>query len=373
MPHLIEDRQRSRVLMSWHEQTAPDRWALQMAERIDDRWTEPRTVARRDAFFVNWADFPSITALKDGSLLVHWLEKVAEGPYAYHVHLSLSRDGGETWSEPFVAHENEKPTEHGFVSVVPWEDGAALVWLDGRDMRLEALGSHGSEEAEGPADYGAMTLRARTVSADGTLGEEWLLDDRTCECCTTTLARTAHGIVAAYRDRSLEEIRDIYSTRFHDGSWSEPQPVHTDRWYLPGCPVNGPQLAADGDRVAVSWFTAADEQPGVYVVVSDDDGASWGDPIRVDEGQPLGRVDVELLADGAVAVSWIETSGDLPRVLLRGVGSDGAVGPAVVVTEISASRSSGFPRMTRAGDDLLVAWTAAGPEGGVRVRAVGVE
>ncbi len=244
-------------------------------------------------------------------------------------------------------------------------------------MRLEALGSHGPEEAEGtaegPVDYGAMTLRARALAGDGTLGEEWLLDDRTCECCTTTLARTARGIVAAYRDRSQEEIRDIYSTRFQDGSWSEPQAVHTDGWYLPGCPVNGPQLAADGDRVAASWFTAADEQPRVYVAFSDDASASWGDPIRVDEGQPLGRVDVELLADGAAAVSWIETSRELPRVLLRAVGRDGTVGPAVVITEISASRSSGFPRMTRAGDDLLVAWTDPGPEGGVRVRAVRVD
>ncbi len=372
MPHLVSAGA-GRVLMSWLEPTGPDNWALRISARLDGAWTEPHTVIEQDAFFVNWADFPSVAVLEDGTLLAHWLQKVADDSYAYHVFLSLSGDGGETWSEPVRVHDDQRPTEHGFVSIVPWEGGAALVWLDGREMNLEATNPQNAVAADRPPDYGAMTLRARTISSDGALGEEWLLDERTCECCTTSLVRTGNGLVAAYRDRSAEEIRDIYITRFENGEWSAPVPMHDDGWEIPGCPVNGPQLAADGDRVAIAWFTAADDIPRVFVAFSEDGGRTWGEPVRVDEGRPLGRVDVELLADGSAAITWVETAAELPQILLRRIGANGDLEPALEITATSAARASGFPRMALVGSELLIAWTVPGPDGGVRVRSVKVQ
>ena len=372
MPHLVSAGD-GRVFMSWLEPSGPDAWALRVAERRDGTWTDPRTVAEQDAFFVNWADFPSIAVLEDGTLIAHWLQKVGEDSYAYHVFLSLSSDDGETWSEPARLHDDERSTEHGFVSIVPWDGGAALVWLDGRAMYLQATNPQAAEPAEKPADFGAMTLRARTMTPDGMLGEEWLLDERTCECCTTSLARTADGLVAAYRDRSPDEIRDVHVTRLEDGRWTEPVPVHDDGWEIPGCPVNGPQLAADGDRVAIAWFTAAADMPRVFAAFSEDGGRTWGEPVRVDEGRPLGRVDVELLDDGSAAITWVETAGEEPQILLRRVEAGGARGPSLEVTPTSAARVSGFPRLVRMGDELIFAWTLPGPEGGVRVRTVQVQ
>jgi hypothetical protein len=359
--------------MSWLEPTGPDNWALRISARLDGAWTEPHTVIEQDAFFVNWADFPSVAVLEDGTLLAHWLQKVADDSYAYHVFLSLSGAGGETWSEPVRVHDDQRSTEHGFVSIVPWEGGAALVWLDGREMNLEATNPQNAVAADRPPDYGAMTLRARTISSDGALGEEWLLDERTCECCTTSLVRTGNGLVAAYRDRSAEEIRDIYITRFENGEWSAPVPMHDDGWEIPGCPVNGPQLAADGDRVAIAWFTAADDIPRVFVAFSEDGGRTWGEPVRVDEGRPLGRVDVELLADGSAAITWVETAAELPQILLRRIGANGDLEPALEITATSAARASGFPRMALVGSELLIAWTVPGPDGGVRIRSVNAQ
>lgn len=189
-----------RVLLSWLEKTEADGWALRMAERRDARWSEARTVTEREAFFVNWADFPSVTELADGVLLAHWLETVADAPYAYHLMLSLSRDGGRSWGDPIVPHRDDSPTEHGFASVVPWLDGAVLVWLDGREM-AEGGSQGGAAGALRRQGGGNMTLRASTVDREGRLGEEVLLDDRTCECCQTALVRTPDGLVAAYRDR----------------------------------------------------------------------------------------------------------------------------------------------------------------------------
>ncbi len=392
-----------RILLTWLEETAPERWALRLAERRGGAWGEPRTVAADRDFFVNWADFPSAVALgedaprqgasrqdaprqgasregapAEDALAVHWLERVADAPYAYHVMLSTSADGGERWSEPLVPHRDASPTEHGFVSMAPWREGAALVWLDGRAMAPDAHGAlsetgapHGEAAGAGGAvgGDGAMSLRATTLAPGGALGAEALLDARTCECCQTGMARTAEGLLVAYRDRSAEEVRDIAVVRFDGEAWSEPRRVHEDGWEIPGCPVNGPQVSAEAERAVVAWFTGAGGAPRALAAFSEDAGASWGEPVRVDDGRPIGRVDVALLPDGSAAVAWIEARADGAALLLRRVTAAGGVGPAAVVSETAAERASGFPRMARAGDGLLLAWTLPEGEGEVRVRA----
>ena len=237
-----------RAMLTWFEESAPGTHALKVAVREGGSWTEAQTIVQGDQFFVNWADFPSLVELDGGRRVAHWLEKTASNTYAYHVKLSMSDDRGATWSDPIVAHRDLSPREHGFVSMVPMADGSvAMVWLDGRNMAsADGAGSGGAHMP------GGMSIRATTLAADGSLGEEVLLDGRTCECCQTALVKTDRGLVAAYRDRSESEIRDIAVVRFENGRWSEPRVVHDDGWYFPGCPVNGPQLMAAlarrGDR-----------------------------------------------------------------------------------------------------------------------------
>jgi hypothetical protein len=177
--------------------------------------------------------------------------------------------------------------------------------------------------------------------------------------------------VVVYRDRTEEEIRDIYITRFEDGAWTEGRPVHADGWKIPACPVNGPAVATRDDDVAVAWFSAPDDVPAVHVAFSTDGGRRFGPAIRVDDGQPAGRVDVMMLGDGAALVSWLErTGGDRADVRLRRIGPDGAASEASTLTGSSAERASGFPRMISAPDGgVLVAWTdVADDEPRVRVR-----
>jgi len=350
------------AVLTWLEPATERRYALRIAVRTAGRWSEPRTIAESDSFFVNWADFPSVVALADGSWIAHWLARVPGGVYAYHVRLAVSRDRGATWSRPITAHRDRSPQEHGFVAMVPWDDStAALVWLDGREMKLAGPAHEGE---------GDMTLRFGTVSSRGRLGEETLVDARTCECCQTALARTTGGLVAAYRDRSPEEIRDIAVVRRVAGTWGPPIRVARDNWHYPGCPVNGPALSAAGDTVAIAWFTAAGNEPRVFAAFSFDGGATWGTPVRVDGGHPVGRVDVELLRDGGALVTWLERAGAQTEVRARRVRPNGRTARPWRVTESSDARSSGFPRMLRLGDEMLFAWTGAQ---GIRVAAQELE
>lgn len=134
--------------------------------------------------------------------------------------------------------------------------------------------------------------------------------------------------------------------------------------------MNGPQLQAAGDTVVIAWYTAPDQRARIQVARSEDGGATWSTPVRIDLGDPLGRVDIELLPDGAAFVVWIERTPDAAAVLGRRVEPGGRVGEPVTITLTSASRGSGFPRTARIGDTVFVAWRDMEGEGAVRVRVV---
>ncbi len=315
-------------------------------------WATPTVVAESERFFVNWADFPSVTTDATGALWAHWLLRGDAGGYDYGVRVSRSIDGGASWSEPWTPHEDGTPQEHGFVTLLPMEDGVGVVWLDGREYSDGPDGSPASRE---------MTLRFRTAGALGA-GSETLLDGRTCDCCQTDAAMTSQGPVVTYRDRSMDEIRDIYVTRRVAGEWTEGRAVHDDGWHIEGCPVNGPAIVAEGDNVAIAWFTAANEEPRVKVAFSTDAGATFSEPVVVDSGDPSGRVDLLRSPDGSVVVSWLErTGGEGAEVRVRRVWPEGRIGPESAVAVSSGARSSGFPRMASIDDHaLLFAWTDLG-------------
>jgi hypothetical protein len=347
-PHLTLSEQG--VILSWLQASDSSTHELRISHLSGDTWSPPATVAASDAFFVNWADFPTVAEVAPGRLAAHWLQRGGAGGYDYGVRVAESTDGGRSWSDPWTPHEDQTPTEHGFVSLFgQQENGWGLVWLDGREF-------HAPEGVE-PARE--MTLRYRGVSTDGTRAPEVEVDGRICDCCQTDAAVTSRGPLVVYRDRSADEIRDIYVTRLVDGAWTAGTPVHADGWHIDACPVNGPAAAAREDQVAVAWFTGAGDQPRVKVAFSGDAGATFGSPVQVDGGNPSGRVDVLLLDDESALVTWLERVGDgRAEVRARRIWSDGAAGPAITVTSSSDARASGFPRAVLAPDGTLVfAWT----------------
>jgi hypothetical protein len=338
-----EDRQ---VLLSWVEpERRPPRPSLRRA-REGGLWSAAH--GRRGAsWFVNWADFPHLSALADGTLFAHWLEKRSGGTtYDYDVRVSRSRDLGRSWDAPFTPYRDDSAGEHGFVSFAPLDaTRMGVLFLDGREAKQK---------------NGAMTLRFAAVTRDAAPEPDTRLDERVCDCCQTALVRTTRGLVAAYRDRSPGEVRDVAVVRFADGRWSEPVSPGAEGWQIHACPVNGPALAAAGDRVALAWFTMASETPRVKIALSDDAGASWGPPRVVDDGHPIGRVDLAFEArGGAAVVSWLEQTDAGASIRLRRFDAGGAESASVSLAGTSTSRSSGFPRIAVADGELLVAWRDA--------------
>jgi len=279
--------------------------------------------------------------------------------------MSGSRDGGATWTTAVVPHRDSSDTEHGFVSV--WADGAnaSAAWLDGRkyDKSGHAAAGHGNPSNEMMLVSGGLDARGRPMP-------EATLDPRVCDCCQTAATVTSTGPIIAYRDRSSDEIRDIYVVRRVGEKWTAPVPVYRDGWKIAACPVNGPSIAARGARVALAWFTAANDSARVKIAFSTNGGASFVAPARVDEGNPAGRVGTVLLADGSALVTWIErTGGDTASVRARRVDAAGARRVMTIATSSSA-RASGFPRVALTSTHAIFAWTVPGRPSAVRTARV---
>ena len=337
------------VLLSWIERSGQSA-TLKFSERTPAGWSAAKVVASGTDWFVNWADVPSVLRLDDGTLAAHWLQKSGPGTYAYDVRLSYSKDDGKTWSPSFTPHHDGTKTEHGFASLFQMAGaGLGLVWLDGRAMTGDAhgVGGHGS---------GAMSVRYAAFDRSWKQSADTPIDLRVCECCPTAAAVTSEGVIAAFRDRSPEEIRDIYVARLEQGKWSEPVPVHKDNWRMPACPVNGPALSAIGRDVAIAWFTGKDDQPQAHLAFSRDAGRTFGAPIRLDDGVSLGRVGVVLLPDRSAVAAYIEYADKRPQFRVRRIDSSGAKSAPITVAGIDDGRASGYPRIALHRGELVFAW-----------------
>jgi hypothetical protein len=364
-----------RVYLSWIEPVqskGPKGYALKFAVRSrGGKWSAPRVITQDANRFDS-----SILALPDGSLTAHWLTKSGPEMHANDVNLSISRDGGRTWGKAIVPHRDRTRSARGFVSMIPARGGIAVIWLDGRKLTggdrgaaekasagaFHHTGGHDHQRAGGDhhaAGHGSaasemeMSLMHTVIGLDGTLGEEVLLDGRVCECCQTSAAPTPDGMAVVYRDRSKKEVRDISIIRLKNGQLSEPQTLSKDGWEINGCPVNGPAISSSGKNVAVAWFTAARDQPRVYAAISADGAGVFGPPILVGEGNPIGRVDIIALPSGNAFVSWVERAPGGAEVRARIVRPDGSRAPAIVVE----GTSSGVPRMTLSGEEVVIVWT----------------
>lgn len=334
------------VVLSWmHRENSGA--TLRYSKLTNGRWQDAIDVVSDPEMFVNWADLPSVVPLKDDHWVTHWLSKNGESTYAYDILFSQSWDRGLSWSEPVRPHTDGTPTEHGFVSIHAEGDSAALLWLDGRKT--------GTEAADGP-EASSMTLRAAVVGPRGTLDREQLVDGMVCDCCQTDVALSPAGPIAVYRDRTVEEIRDIYVTRFRDGQWQAGVPIAEDGWVIGGCPVNGPAIDADAGLVAVAWFSAAEKRPVVRAAISTNSGRTFKGDAEIASKSASGHVGVAVIDRHSVVVSWVESDRHGTNAInIRSLATGGTLGPAQTVGRSNLLRI--YPQMIRSNDKLILAWT----------------
>ena len=105
------------------------------------------------------------------------------------------------------------------------------------------------------------------------------------------------------------------------------------------------------------WFTGANDIPAIKVAFSDDDGREFDNPIRIDLGNPLGRVDLEILNDETALVSWVEWVEDDEVLILCSVSRKEGCMLKQKLTINPTNESINFPKIEIVNDYLYAAWT----------------
>ena len=335
-----------RVVLSWM-QRGESGATLRFSTLELGKWQAVVDVVTDPSMFVNWADLPSVTPLGNNHWVAHWLSKSADSTYAYDVLLAQSLDQGQSWSDPVRPHEDGTPTEHGFVSIHGQGDSVALLWLDGRKTVNEATDDPRAT---------SMTLRSALVGPDGEVSQKQLVDEIVCDCCQTGVAISSDGPIAVYRDRTVDEIRDIYVSRFSNGAWEPGTPIANDGWEIAGCPVNGPAIDAQGDLVAIAWFSAANGNPVVRAALSSNGGRTFKTPVEIASRGSSGHVGIAIIDRHSVAVSWVESDNRGTNAInIRSVTTAGQLGRVRTVGRTDLIRL--YPQMIRSEDMLILAWT----------------
>lgn len=354
-----------RLLLSWISSVEGRRNALQFVAMSEDgHWqSAPRTIAVGDSLMANWANTPHIAQTADGALWVQFMQKMGEG-HAGNVALSRSVDGGFNWASPIAVNDDGVEAEHGFAALWPASrDTIGVAWLDGRDnvqgdMHHDAGAGMKHDGGDMHAE-GRTALRAAVFDMNLQRSGEAVVDAKTCDCCQTAIAATARGPLLVYRDRSDKEVRDIAAVR-HDGkAWGRPVPVHADGWVMPGCPVNGPAVAANGDAALVAWYTEAGGKPSVRVARSEDAGDSFDAPVTIDEGEQVqGRVALALDARQAW-ILWIrEDAAGQSLWLSRRTPNLKREYQRLEVAKLQGrGRGTGFPKIALRGREGYAVWT----------------
>jgi len=333
--------------LSWISSNEGNKSTLNFSQLKEGKWTNTQTMATGSNWFVNWADFPA-HAINENLILSSYLKKSDSGTYTYDVILSLQKLSGEKVKEDFLLNTDGVKAEHGFVSIIPnHNQGFFITWLDGRNTVDKDLDGY----------HKPMTIRFAEITNKGDIIDESELDSATCDCCQTSIAVTNKGPVVVYRDRSDKEVRDIYIARKINGIWGVPTPIHNDGWEINGCPVNGPKVAFNSNNLAISWFTVFNEKPTVNLSFSKSNGASFGTPIKINDDDAIGRVDVAFLNPQEVLVSYIEGDDVGTYLRIKKVSIDGKVSAPITISKIDGGRNSGVPQLEILDNDAFIVWT----------------
>ena len=328
--------------LSWIERNTDGEARLQMATWNGSEFDEIRLIAKSKGMFANWADIPSLVEAPSGDLYAHWLNRIGNETYAYGIQIERSIDHGKSWQSLGWLHNDTSATEHGFVSLIPENRHVRAFWLDGRQMKKPT---------------GKMMLR--TAILDGNkIKSENMLDDDVCTCCPTGAIQLPSGSAVVYRDRLPQEIRDISLVHLKNDAWSKPSRIQNDNWVMPGCPVNGPSIATNGNIIAVSRFTVIKNKAKIILRLFKVGQAESGKEITLDENIPVGRCTTVCSKD-AVYNIWIGVDKKQTVLRMAEVSLSGKIKRNITLVPIDKDRSSGMPRAIFSNNYLWVSWTGS--------------
>lgn len=292
---------------------------------------------------------PKIVAAADGGIHLSWTQNLGQ-KMTGHIRYARSVDGGKTFSSPVILNDDRQIVSHRFDSIAAdGRGGVAVTWLDARAR-------------DGNAPKGAPQTQVglfAALSSDGGahFDANRKIAGHTCQCCRTGLAWTAAGPIAFWRHVFGKNIRD-FAIAAVDGA--PLRRVTDDEWQIDGCPHHGGNIAA-GPRgnLHIVWFTNGARRQGIfYRRIADNGRGDMSEPMPLgDPAHQAGHPDVA--ADGErVLVTWREFDGKLLSVwAMRSDDSGLRWSPPRKLAETAHAADYALPLIDRR--QALVVWNTA--------------
>lgn len=185
------------------------------------------------------------------------------------------------------------------------------------------------------------------------------------------LVTNAAGDLLLSWTETAGENGTMYFTTLKGGAWLPKVKIAAGSDWFVNC-ADVPEIAGDGAGNLIANFLLKSGSRSfgydVNLVLSgdsgqarsdpmvphDDHGRTFGKPVRVDAGRPVGKLDVVLLDAGTAMVSWLESQQKREQLNVRKVFKQGQSEGPQVVSKIA--QSSGFPQLSNAHGKVYLAW-----------------
>lgn len=345
-----------------HDMVMPATGAVMVARSMDGGKTfgEPIVASGADTGVATYAgSSPQVLAGPDGKIYVTYQLNVAHEGVSWGrdtLRVARSDDDGASFAPAVDVFTDSDAVEAGtYQDALVAPDGTVYVaWLSYRQYM---------PENEVPTDIAYTQVRiARSDDGGESFGPSILVDDRSCECCRTSLAAGINNdIYLAWRNQEPQAdggdpVRNMVISRSEDKGeiWSAAVPIHDDAWRVGQCPESGPVIEVDAEgTVHAAWFTGKEDGPGVYYAASTDGGATFSAPetLATDSYFPHANVRGFLDETGIFWVTWDDPRTEEGAIQLVQIASNGGVTPVSI--DVTGGRTSD---VVRAGEDVILTW-----------------
>jgi len=270
---------KNQLLLSWVRASSTTQQLMYAIYR-DKQWSTPRAVVKGNNWFINYADYAKVEAIDEQHFIASWLEQSNTTSTHYQFKIKQSFDAGETWMET-TSPLLEKDAEHGFISVVKKDGKALFTWI--------------SQVGKG------YQIQSSQLDSDNQWSSVQIVDNASCSCCHTDMAKQENRVYSVYRNRTDEEIRDIAINIYQNQQWGKPNIIHDDGWKIKGCPVNGPSISANKNAYVIIWYTFSGGVRQAKLLVHSN---TQRHVISIDK-EAIGFVDSAIVNDVTAIVSWL--------------------------------------------------------------------
>jgi hypothetical protein len=282
-------------------------------------------------------DPPTIALGSDGAVYIGWTRAVKDAKGTDLV-LSVSDDGGRTFTAPVKINDDLKPASHGMHSLAVDANGNVhAAWLDERNIKFDHHAMKSGEAAEPNSEvfYSVSHDAGKTFEPNQKIAVE------VCPCCKTSLLAASDGtIYLSWRQVLNGDLRHIAVASSKDGgqNFSEGTIVSDDRWEIHACPVSGAAMASpEPDILEVLWYTHGTAgPPGMYWARSSDRGKTFG-PRKLMDDEMIGGTPVLIRTQGMATAVFTDSDGMITKSIWNGSGLNDLTTSAITKGSVPSS------------------------------------